>query len=57
MQGTAQAGFKHFGFMTAGDGAPLPANASEDQVANLASLLGEVQFEEPRELYEHPLGG
>ncbi len=39
MEGTAQAGFKHFGFMTAGDGAPLPPNASEDQVANLASLL------------------
>ena len=39
MEGTAQAGFKNFGFMTAGDGPPLPPNASEDQVANLASLL------------------
>ena len=39
MEGTAQAGFKNFGFMTAGDGAPLPPNASQDQVANLARLL------------------
>ena len=39
MEGTAQAGFQYFGFMTAGDGLPLPPNASQEQVNNLAGLL------------------
>ena len=57
MEGTAQAGFRNFGFMTAGDGQPLPPNASEDQVSKPRRLAGKVQFEELGKLHEHPLGG
>jgi sugar phosphate isomerase/epimerase len=45
MEGTAQAGFKYFGFMTTVDGVPLPPDASQDQVDNLAGLLQKYNLE------------
>jgi sugar phosphate isomerase/epimerase len=39
MQGTVQAGFTYFGFMTSKGGVPLPPKAPPEQVEHLAGLL------------------